>query len=181
MAEVTHREKLKQLILFIAEQGANDPALGSVKLNKIMYFADTRAYLQLHSPITGATYLHLPEGPAPEDRPALMRELIDEGAIEFESIWSLNRRQQRIKALKPPNLTLFNEAELRIVREIMDCLADLSADEAAELSRRDWGWRLTSDFEAIPYRMAWLSAQPLTQEQIEHGKQAWAELGGRRG
>lgn len=177
-AEPQGLERIKQLILFIAEQGQDDPALGAIKLNKILYFADMRAYLQLNKSITGATYQHLPEGPAPRQLLPARNELLDEDKLELESTWYFNRRQQRIKAKSPPNLTLFNEAELRIVREVMEHLREFNGAEATELSHNEWGWKLTRDYETIPDRMAWLSSEPLTEDQIEYGKKLWAEISG---
>jgi hypothetical protein len=171
-------ERLKQLILYVAEQGQDDPALGAIKLNKILYFSDVRAYLQLGKPITGATYQHLPEGPAPRELLPARRELLNEDKLQLVSTWYFNRRQERVVAKSPPNLTMFSEAELRIVREVMEYLADYNASEVTDLSHREWGWQLTRDYEEIPYRMAWLSSEPLTEEQIEYGKRLWAEIGG---
>ncbi|MEP6936295.1 MAG: type II toxin-antitoxin system antitoxin SocA domain-containing protein [Nitrospirota bacterium] len=48
----------------IAHKGKTDPRLGSVKLNKLLYYADFTAYRNLEKAITGAEYQHLPEGPA---------------------------------------------------------------------------------------------------------------------
>ena len=178
LAEPYGLEKIKQLILYIAQEGQNDPALGAIKLNKILYFADVRAYLQLRKPITNATYQHLPEGPAPKQLLPARNELLANNQLALETTWYFNRRQQRIVAKTPPDLTIFTEAELRILREVMEYLADYNGKEAAELSHGEWGWKLTNDYEAIPHRMAWLSSEPLTEEQTEYGKRLWAEISG---
>jgi hypothetical protein len=176
--ESTGLEKLKQLILYIAQEGQDDPALGAIKMNKILYFADMRAYLQLGKSITSSTYQHLPEGPAPKQFLSARGELLTEDKLELASAWYFNRQQQRIIAKSPPDLTVFSEAELRIVREVMDYLADFNGSEVTQLSHQEWGWKLTRDYEMIPYRAAWLSPEPLTEDQIEYGKQLWSEISG---
>ena len=70
-------DKLRQAILFIAKEGEDDLCLGAVKLNKILYYADVRAYLELHKPITGVVYQHLPEGPAPRALVPTRREMLE--------------------------------------------------------------------------------------------------------
>lgn len=171
-------DRLKQLILYIAEEGQNDPALGAIKLNKILYFSDMRAYMELRESITNSTYQHLPEGPAPRQLIPARTELIEEGKLALESGWYFNRRQQRIVAKMPPNLSIFSEAELRIVREVIEHLAEFNGVQVSELAHQEWGWKLTRDYETIPYRMAWLSSEPLSEDQIEFGKQLWAEISG---
>jgi len=171
----TSFQRLKALILFIAEEGKDDPALGAVKLNKILYFADVRAYMELKKPITGVKYQHLSEGPAPRALIPARNELEAEKAIELETSWYLNRRQQRIKVLKP-NKVMFDEAQLRIVREAMDELKHYNASEVSELAHREWAWKLTQEGQDIPLELAWISSDPLTQEQEEHGRDFWHEM-----
>jgi hypothetical protein len=176
---VSNFDKLKQLILLVAKEGADDPRLGATKLNKILYFADARAYLELGRPITGMTYQHLPEGPAPRALVPARRELLDENAIELESVRYLTQVQQRIRVKVEPNLEVFSEAELRIVREVIHELWLRNAKEVSDLSHDEWGWKLTHDGEDIPWELAWLSSNDVTPEQIEFGQRLWPELNAR--
>ena len=57
-----HREKLKELILHVSKK-ARLRDLGSIKLNKVLWFSDITAYLHLGEPITGETYLKRQFGP----------------------------------------------------------------------------------------------------------------------
>lgn len=175
-----HLKKLQELILYIAQEGEDDPCLGAIKLNKILYYSDFNAYIELGRSITNATYQHLLEGPAPRELLPARESLEKSGAISLEPTRYFNQVQTRIVAKRPPNLAKFNEAELRIVREVMHYLEDLNATEVSELSHREWGWRLTEEGEDIPYRTAWLSAEPLTQEQVQYGRQLWEEIGAQR-
>ena len=177
--EPTSFDKLKQLIVFIAKEGEADPRLGATKLNKILYFADARAYLELGKPITGATYQHLQEGPAPRALLPARRELLEEGAIELEPVRYLTQVQQRIKVKTEPNLKVFNDAELRIVREVIQEFWLKDAKEVSDLSHEEWTWMLTEDGEDIPWELAWLSSDPLTLEQIEFGQDLWLKLNAR--
>ena len=168
-------EKLKQLILYVSELGDDDPKLGAIKLNKILYYSDVRAYLELGHSITDAAYQHLSEGPAPFELLRARDELQQEGAITIEPRRYFNLVQQRIVVQRPPDLSNFTEAEISIVREVMTFLAPLNAAEVTLLSHQEWGWKLTDEGDEIPYRTAWLSAEPLTEEQIRDGQRLWRE------
>lgn len=172
-----HLKKLQELILYIAQEGEGDPCLGAIKLNKILYYSDFKAHIELGHSITDATYQHLQEGPAPRELLPARKDLEENDAISLESTRYFTQAQTRVVALRPPDLAGFDEAELRIVREVMDYLEDMNATEVSELSHKEWGWRLTKEGEDIPYRTGWLSAEPLTQEQILYGQQLWEEIG----
>lgn len=63
---VYSEEKLRELILYIAQKSKTDPRCGAVKLNKLLYYADFSAYRLLGRAITGAEYQHLKKGRRPE-------------------------------------------------------------------------------------------------------------------
>lgn len=168
---VSHPSKLKELILYVAEQSKDDPTFGAVKLNKILYWADFEAYRRSGKPITGATYQHLREGPAPRELLPVREELIEEGAIVLEDRPYYGRVRQVVRTLRVPNLVDFTPEELEIVDAVVAMLGGMNARDVSDLSHQEWGWRLTDEGETIDYRSAWFSPEPLTQEQIERGKQ----------
>src|SRR5688572_1912439 len=59
------RERLRELMLFIAERCLNDPTFGAVKLNRILFLADFISFARYGEPITGTPYRKLPSGPVP--------------------------------------------------------------------------------------------------------------------
>lgn len=171
-------DRLKELIVYIAERCKDDPRFGAIKLNKILYYADTGAYLRLGKPITEATYQHLPEGPAPRELLIAQRELLDDGAVGQEQRVYYNHVQKPLVARRGPDLSHFDQSELDIVDEVIKDLWNMNGKEASDRTHQEWGWRLTADGDEIPYRMSWLSPEPLTQEQLEIGLDLWEELQG---
>jgi hypothetical protein len=161
--------KLKELALYIAERSKDDPKFGAVKLNKILYYSDFNSYRELGEPITGATYQHIPEGPAPKEMLLAITELLDSGEAEYEERPYFNQVQKRLVNKREPNRNLFSAKELEMVDEVMKELCHYNATEVSELSKQEWGVRLYDIGEDIPYRTAWLSAAPLTQEQVAKG------------
>ena len=163
--------KFREAIVYIAKQCSEDKKFGATKLNKILYYSDFYAYRSLGQPITGAEYQRLSEGPAPRGLLDVRESLIDDGSIEVQSHLYYNFVQQRITALREPNISVFSEDELDIINEVIQELWDMKASEVSELSHQEIGWQVTKESETIPFRTAWISAQPLTPEQIELGKE----------
>ena len=166
-----NERKFRELILLVAEKSENDPHFGAVKLNKLLYYAEFQAFRILGSPIAGATYIHLEEGPVPDGLDLIQISLIDDGSAQLEPRRRFNYIQKRLKALRPADLTEFSAGEIEIINEVIASLRPHNAREVSSLSHEEVGWRVVDYGDPIPYRTAWLSRQPLTTEQVELGKQ----------
>lgn len=164
---VSSFDKFKEAILYVAQECESDSTFAAVKLNKILYFADFRAHRDLGRPITGVAYQHLREGPAPRPLLPAKRELIDEGRVTEETKPIGSYIQKRVIAKSAADLTLFTPGEIDIIKDVIQELWGKSAKEVTDMSHDEWGWRLTEDGDTIPYRTAWFSPQPLSQEQMD--------------
>ena len=178
MPRTFDRDKFRELLLYIAKQSESDPRFGSVKLNKVLYYSDMRAYLELGESITGATYQHLQEGPAPTALLPVRRDMIDDGDATMEPRRYLTRTQQRLVPRREPNRSLFSRDELATVDGVIRELWELDAGGVSALSHQEWGWRLTDMGETIPMRTAWLSPDPLDEIQVMEGQELWRSLYG---
>jgi Protein of unknown function (DUF4065) len=162
--------KFSELVIYIAQKSKGDPRFGAVKLNKILYFSDFASYRLCGASITGATYQHLPEGPAPTALLPIRKKLLENDRIEVVAQPYYGGVQQRINVLIPPDERVFTVEELRIVDEVIEWLWNKNGREVSDLSHKEPGWLLTKDGQPVPYRSAWLSSEPLTEEQIALGK-----------
>ncbi len=163
--------KFREAVVYIADKCREDRKFGAVKLNKILYYSDFRAYRSLRQSITGAEYQHLREGPAPRELLEVRESLIEDGSIELQQRMYYNREQHSITATREPDLTVFCQDELDIIDEVIEDLRDMNGSEVSELSHQEIGWQVTKESETIPFRTAWISAQPLSPEQIDLGKE----------
>ncbi len=176
MADVTYsfdlprgRQRFRELIVYVSAQCAEDPHFGAVKLNKILFYSDFRAFERLGEPITGVTYFALPEGPAPYLMRPVRRELEKEGAIEVEESPVGNYRQLRTIARREADLDLFTKGELAIVREVIDELRDKTA---RQLSKESHGlaWRTCEIGAFIPYEAAFYSDEDATAQDLAEAR-----------
>lgn len=163
-------DKFKDAIVYVAQECAEDSTFAAVKLNKILYYADFRAHRVLGRPITGVAYQHLNEGPAPRPLIPAKRELIEEGRVIEETKPVGSYVQKRVVAQEPADLSRFAAEEIDLIKDVIQELWGKTAKEVSEMSHEEWGWKLTEDGDTIPYRTAWLSSQPLSQDQIEAAK-----------
>ncbi len=170
-----NQDKLRELILHVAWRSQDDPTFGAVKLNKILYYADFYAYRQLGASITGADYQKLPEGPAPRQLLPARTSLVEDGSVRLEYVPRFNYVQQRVVPLREPDLARFSAEELRIVDEVITGLQGKSAREVSEMSHQELGWQAAEYYQTIPYRTAWLSADPLSEEELSLARQIAAE------
>lgn len=161
--------KFQELVLYISDSCQDDPTFGAVKLNKILFYADFYAYRILGEPITGATYQKLPEGPAPRQMLPERRKLIASGRVKLVSQSYFSGVQQRLVPSAEYNREMASEfitdRERMIVDEVISFFKGKTAREVSDYSHRERGWILVDYGEDIPYETAWLSTDPLEEEE----------------
>lgn len=100
--------------------------------------------------------------------PAARRAMLDAGLITIETKPYFNTVAQRTIAMRKPDAALLTPEELAVADKAVAAMKDLSERQAAELPRQEIGWKAARGGEAIPYRTAWLSPEPLPQEAEEY-------------
>jgi uncharacterized phage-associated protein len=171
-------DRLQEMILYLATRSARDPKFGKVKLQELMYYADFAAYRKLGRSISGADYFHAPNGPVLEDLDPAVTHMAAEGSVAVR----YERRPPAVtyaEVVEPRRALrdILSQDERAIMDDVVRRYRSLSGSELSELVHKELGWRLTRNGEKIPYRTAWLSAKPLTDEQIETGKEIAARHG----
>lgn len=170
------RDRLRELILYIAERSQDDPKFGATKLNKILYYSDFVSFREYGEPITGAQYMKLDKGPAPTHLVPVRKEMLASGEIALESRQYYTYQQTVLKPLRKPNLQVFKARDIALVDAIIRELRQLDASELSDLSHNR-AWQIANEREAIPYEAIFLSDASLTEDDI-----AWAqELAGKCG
>jgi hypothetical protein len=170
-------QRLRELIVYIADKSKNDPNFGATKLNKILYHSDFRAYERFGVPLTGAEYFRLPKGPAPRQMIPVRRELIKEGVIRLDKIdLGAQYEQHRVIALRKAVLDHFTADEIALVDEVVNELWSQNAAEVSDASH-DVRWRTLEHKDPIPYEFAFLSNDPVTEEDIARTHELAARFG----
>lgn len=168
---IEREDKARELILYIADGSIDDPHFGATKLNKILAFSDFESFAALGDSITGLEYQKLEHGPAPRHLLPLQRALISSGAAQLVPIARGSYVQQRLVALRAPDLSLFTAPEIALVDEIMSRLRSVNATGASDISHQDDGWRAAELGETIPYEAAFWRRHELSSDDIERARQ----------
>jgi hypothetical protein len=160
-------DKLRELMVYVAERSMEDPSFGATKLNKILFFSDFYAYGKYGKPITGATYQRLERGPAPRQLMPIQNELEHRGDAIVVEREHFNLRQKRLIPLRQANLAIFSAEEISLVDEVIEALRLKSAAGVSALSHEvTVGWQIAGDREEIPYEAVFLSNEEPTPTDV---------------
>jgi hypothetical protein len=163
--ELNPHERLRNLVLYIANKSQDDPYWCKTKLFKILYFADFQSYRERSVPVSGTGYKKLEHGPVPVDVYTVLEELESSGAISIERAPFYTRVQHRIVAHREADLSGFDALDIATVDRVIADLKVMNANDVSEASH-GIAWESTPDNEYMPYQAAFLSDEPLTDDEL---------------
>jgi hypothetical protein len=157
------KAKFKNLVHYICAQRSSDPSsLGAVKLNKILWLSDFRAYYRLGDSITGARYVKRQFGPVPHQIMPVLKELQSEGAIEIRDVLHFGKPKKEYVAR-------YEEEKEIIDKTIKLICEDHTAASISEVSH-DHVWKAAEDGEEIPYYTVFSVPGKITADELEWAK-----------
>lgn len=175
------RKKLEELILYISSKCAGDSRYGRTKLSKILFYSDFLFFYKHLKPITGTDYIHVPQGPMPDNFRSILESM--EGSDIAEAVFQVGGyTQKKIVPLREPDLSLFEPEMIAHVDSVIEKVAgetSLTATQLSDLSHKTMGWRVTEDGEKIPYETVFLKDlkyQTATEWEQEHAKKVAVKL-----
>lgn len=174
---MVNEAKFRELVLYIAERSVGDETFGATKLNKILFYSDFRAYGYSGSPITGARYRAMQNGPVPEEMSKIRSELESTNQAVVVPGTYFGYPQQRLVSLRAANVSLFTGQEIAIVDQVIQEFEALTARELSDQSHTEAAWRITPFGEYIPYSAVFLSSQHPSAYDILRGQEIAKEYG----
>lgn len=158
-------QRIRELILYVAERCVSARYFGAIKLNKIIWKADFDAFSARRRPVTGREYRRRAFGPALYEMLPVHRGMLRDGLIE------ISRRdfgdgviEHRTEALVKPNLAYFTADDIRFVDDAIVYYWDKTGTEASDESHGA-AWKTRRDGDPMPYDLALLSDEPLSERQ----------------
>jgi hypothetical protein len=165
--------KLEELLLFVADATAADERCNAAKLDKILFYADFRAYGELGRSMTGQRYRKLEGGPVPEGIAGILEDMERRDLCAWDG--------RKLVPLRRPDLSVLPADELEITRAVVQDLWALSAAEVSDLSHRFPGWQAAEIGEEIPYETVFVDEpRPLTPEEVAWAHEAIGDFLGRQ-
>lgn len=151
-------EKFKALVHYICEKAEDPSVLGAVKLNKVLWYADTIGYLRSGMPITGETYVKRQHGPVPKHIFTAIDELVAEKKVLRGKVDYFGFMKNEFISIQEPDRTKFSVDEIEIVN---DAFVHVCHNHTAKsISEETHGviWQMAKMGETIPYQSVFASS-----------------------
>jgi hypothetical protein len=154
------RQRLEELVLYVAERCESHRLFGRTKLLKVLFNADFTSYERFGQPITGAAYRRFEHGPVPNEFPAARADLIQRGDAVEERIATSGPAETRLLPRRRCNLELFSERDIAIVDEVIALAENKGGVELSRESHDFVGWQLARPGQVIPYEAVFIGTEP---------------------
>ena len=129
---------------------ANSSKLGHVKLNKILWCADLEHYRWHGVAITGLRqYSRTLHGPMSQDIVRAVGLLAREGKVEERTVTVTGYTRREMASLEDADISVFTDAQIRILDQMIDAIAPLTASQLSCLNRDDPLWNELANNEAM--------------------------------
>ena len=162
------QQRLKQIILYVAERCSSARFFGAIKLNKIIWRADFVSFAKRHVPVTGREYCCQKFGPALKEMLPVYREMLASGAIVVERRdYGDGIVEHRTIGLDRPIVNLFSQENLSFVDEAISHYWGMTRMETSDESH-GMAWKTQANSDQMPYELAFLSDEPLSTTQRSH-------------
>jgi Protein of unknown function (DUF4065) len=170
-----NRVKFKALVHYICWRCEDPRLLGTVKLNKVLWYAERIWYVRSGQPLAGATYIKQQYGVVAKTLAPLVVELEKEGALSTRerSGGSLMQYFARFE----PDLSVFTAPEISVVDSLIETICFRDAPSPVDVSADDQVWKLAQIGETLPYYTVF-AARP---SEIRKRDMDWAVEQVRRG
>jgi hypothetical protein len=162
-----NRAKFKELILFVC-RNCEPPKLGAVKLHKILYLSDMLWFAFEGRAITGSAYIKREFGPTSRHLLSALRELQRESAILVSNDVYFRFRKATYLPNREPDLTLFTEEEIALVRDVIDFVANHNTAKTISEFSHNRAWEMAEFGAEISYHTAFaLFPSTVSEEATE--------------
>ncbi len=164
------REKFKALVHFIVHECRDNPGrLGSVRLNKALWFTDMLAYQGNGVSVTGGKYVKRKMGPVPANILATLEKLQADGKI------IIREREHRYESRKflsihPPDLSPLSEEDRRLAKAVLDFVCEHTANEISDITHEEV-WAAAKEGEEIPLYATLVTGRGAITDDVK----AWAD------
>lgn len=170
------RERVRQLILFIAERCQADPNFGMTKLVKVLYRADFESFARYGESITGSQYKKFPYGPVSEAALDMRNKMREQGEVTVAKEGYSPYLRDRVIPLQEADLGSFSGRDIALIDGVIQMFRGLTATDVSEFSH-DHAWKAAADYEMIPYEAALLSDHPPTEDDIARAHELSTKYG----
>ena len=163
------QEKFRTLVHYICWKCKDPAALGSTKLNKVLWLSDLLWYRETGVPITGATYVKRQFGPVPRAILPALQKLKEEGSITEEETNYHGFPKKEYRAHKKPRTSGFSSKQLDMIDKVITYVCAGHTAKSISDQTHNHVWEAAKDGEEIPYATVFANPGRLNDKD-----RAWA-------
>ncbi|MBU1088306.1 SocA family protein [Patescibacteria group bacterium] len=151
-----NENKYKNVILYLTKKIGKGSVWGKKKMYKLLYFLDFDFFEKYEKPITGDIYHKLQMGPAPSYFDAMVAELKKDKLLKVSKGKSGQGYNDAYvyKALKNPDLSVFSDGELDMLKRIVKKYGNKNGTELEKLTHKEAPYLAVDEGEEIPLELA---------------------------
>lgn len=148
--EVKMNEKYKSAVHYIIDSCKDPFLLGSIKLNKILFYSDGEMFLETNQSITNDIYIKRQYGPVPKNIFNVLNELEKDGKIAISKKKYENYNHTVFFSLKDVDFSLLNAKEVAILNYNKENICNnYTAKKISEETHNEI-WQMADIGEEIP-------------------------------
>lgn len=130
------------------------PDLLKTKLMKLLNYSDMIFYKENGISMSGLRYIHLPNGPVPENYDVLFGKMNADNIVHIEVTYDNGyEKHQVISKCDMPSDVLSSD-ELDVLERIYDKFKDFGSADISNYSHKERGYKCTKQGEVISYSYA---------------------------
>lgn len=174
------RGKFKALVHYVIWRAGDRDGFGAVKLNKVLWFSDARAYMLRGRPITGAAYIREKWGPVPRSMMPVREELVHERAIRVWSDRLYDYPTTRFHALRAPDgiRSIFDDEDIKTVEFWIETIDKEHTAKSISDETHDYAWEIAELGEELPYHAIFATRmRQADDEELKWAQDRARELG----
>lgn len=147
-------DKMVEAVIYLCQLSVDDPNLDNNKLVKLLYHADGEAYQQRGATITGATYLHFPNGPLPEGWHRIRKRMEQKGdATVLYDQARPGYADYRLIANRQADLELLSPTDCQHLAQQVKRFAEYNTAGITQYAREEVAWLSTEDGEPMEWNL----------------------------
>jgi hypothetical protein len=169
--------KLEALAHYICYKCQAPTALGSTKLNKILWYSDVISLKLRGEAITGETYVKRQYGPVPKRILEVIKRLEKRGDIVVRPSDYHGYAKRDFIAMTKPDFSVFSPEEISIVDDVLREVCYSHTATSISLSTHDDIWRLADIGEEIPLETAFASElAEISEDDVRWAKRKLSKI-----
>lgn len=152
-----NQKKYQNAILYLCRKLGGE-VRGKKKLAKLLYFADFDFFEKYQKSITGDIYKAYPKGPLPAALNDIAKEMVSKKMLRIDSAQEWGGRYSPTEVYKcvvEPDVSVFSEAEKKMLDRIVKKYGGLNGEQLAELSHAEAPYTAAEPFGEIPYEFTY--------------------------